>query len=128
TRSAGVALRSISTDFASMNDGFAWNPNGFLQVTHNSGASWSQVTPNINFSDNAPLMQFVSATTGWIRQYSVNGSTPIYRTTDGGATWTLISGNAPPANQLPDLTIAQMRIELQNTSCLALGDPMGVRM
>ena len=33
-----------------------------------------------------------------------------------------------PPPQLPDLTIVQMRIELQNTSCLAPGDPTGVRM
>ncbi|MCI0550327.1 MAG: hypothetical protein L0287_05190 [Anaerolineae bacterium] len=29
---------------------------------------------------------------------------------------------------LPDLTITDMRIELQNTSCLAPGDPLGVRV
>ena len=118
-----------AVDFISMNDGFAWN--GALQATHNSGGSWSQITPNVNFSDGVPSMDFVSTTTGWILQYAVNGGTPLYRTTDGGATWSLVSGNVPPTpppSQLPDLTIAQMRIELQNTSCLMPGDPTGVRI
>jgi hypothetical protein len=57
----------------------------------------------------------------------VNGVTPLYRTNNGGATWTLISGGAAPP-VLPDLTITSMRIELQNTSCLMPGDPMGVRV
>jgi photosystem II stability/assembly factor-like uncharacterized protein len=113
-------------DFLSMNDGFAWN--GALQVTHNSGASWNQITPNVNFGGDVPVMDFVSTTTGWILQNSVNGSTPLYRTTDGGATWTLVSGNAPPPTLLPDLTTVEMRIELQNTSCLMPGDTMGVRI
>jgi photosystem II stability/assembly factor-like uncharacterized protein len=116
-------------DFISLNDGFAWN--GALQVTHNSGGSWSQITPNVSFGDNVPAMDFVSTTAGWIVQNEVNGSTPLYRTTDGGATWTLVSGNVPPTAppaQLPDLTIIQMQIELQNTSCLMPGDTMGVRL
>ena len=128
TRSAGVALRSGSTDFTSTNDGYAWSPGGFLQSTHNAGASWGQVMPNLNFGDNVPQIDFVSTTTGWVLQNSVNGSTPLYRTTDGGATWTLVSGNGPQPSQLPDLAIVQMRIELQNTSCLAPGDTMGVRL
>ena len=120
---------SRGVDFISMNDGFAWN--GSLQVTHNSGANWSQVTPNVSFGDHVPYMDFVSTTNGWILQYELAGSSPLYRTMDGGSTWTLVSGNAPPTvppSQLPDLTITQMRIELQNTSCLMPGDPMGVRL
>ncbi|HKY54733.1 MAG TPA: choice-of-anchor Q domain-containing protein [Anaerolineales bacterium] len=34
----------------------------------------------------------------------------------------------PGSQLLPDLTISNMRIELQNTSCLAPGDPLGVRV
>jgi photosystem II stability/assembly factor-like uncharacterized protein len=57
-------------DFVSVNDGFAWN--GSLQVTHNAGASWTAVTPNVNFGDNVPAMDFVSTTAGWILQNPVN--------------------------------------------------------
>ncbi|HKY84706.1 MAG TPA: CARDB domain-containing protein [Anaerolineales bacterium] len=34
----------------------------------------------------------------------------------------------PGPELLPDLTIAEMRIELQNPSCFASGDPLGVRV
>lgn len=127
SRSAGVALGSSSADFASINDGFAWSPGGLLQVTHNSGASWSQVTPNVNFGDNVYQIDFISSPTGWILQNSVNGTTPLYRTMDSGNTWIAVSGGQP-APLLPDLTITGMRIELQNPSCLAPDDPMGVRV
>jgi photosystem II stability/assembly factor-like uncharacterized protein len=116
-------------DFISRNDGVAWN--GTLQVTHNAGASWNSVTLNVNFGDNVLAMDFISPTIGWILQNSNNGSTPLYRTTDGGATWTLISGTAPPTEPpgpLPDLTIVQIHIELQNPSCFTPGDTMGVRL
>ena len=127
SRSTGTALGSSRADFASIHDGFSWSPGGFFQVTHNSGGNWSQVTPNVNFGDNVYQLDFVSSTTGWILQNSVNGTTPLYRTTDGGSTWTAVSGNQPTP-LLPDLTITGMRIELQNPSCLAPGDPMGVRV
>jgi hypothetical protein len=78
-----------------VNDGFTWNINGYLQVTHNAGASWTQVPSNINFGDNIPIMDFVSTTTGWMVQNQADGTSPLYRTTDGGKTWTLLSGSAP---------------------------------
>jgi hypothetical protein len=127
TLSAGTALGSGSVDFSSMNDGFAWSPKGFMQVTRNAGNSWSQVSPNVNFGDNAPQIEFVSSATGWLLQNPVNGTTPLYRTTDGGTTWTVVSGGQP-GPPLPDLTITGMRIELQNPGCLAPDDPMGVRV
>ncbi|HEU4743739.1 MAG TPA: CARDB domain-containing protein, partial [Anaerolineales bacterium] len=130
TRTGSIPSQgSRGVDFISMNDGFAWN--GSLQVTHNSGANWSQVTPNVSLGDYVPYMDFVSTMNGWILQYELAGSSPLYRTMDGGSTWTLVSGSAAPTappSQLPDLAIIQMRIELQNTSCLAPGDPTGVRI
>ncbi|HEU0297166.1 MAG TPA: NBR1-Ig-like domain-containing protein [Anaerolineales bacterium] len=126
TRSASFARQGWNADFVSLNDGFTWNINGYLQVTHNAGASWSQVTSNVNFGENVPILDFVSTTTGWAIQNDFNtGLTTLYRTTNGGATWTLLS---PNQQSLPDLSIESMRIELQNTSCLAAGDIMGTRV
>jgi len=101
-RSAGVVPRGSNVDFISLNDGFAWN--GVLQVTHNSAASWTGVTPNVSFGDTLPTMDFVSTTTGWMLNWDVNGNTALYRTNDGGSTWTLLFGNASPATQTPTAT------------------------
>jgi len=101
TRSAGVVPQGRNVDFISMNDGFAWSLNGFFQVTNNSGASWSQITPNINFGDDMPDMDFVSTTTGWVLQNEINGVTPLYRTSDGGLTWTQLFGNNPTPTHTP---------------------------
>jgi photosystem II stability/assembly factor-like uncharacterized protein len=127
TRSDTPVKQGKSTDFISVNYGLAWSTDGFFRTTQNSGGSWNQLTPNVNFGDNVLALDFVSDMTGWIMQNSVNGTTPLYRTTNGGTAWALISGNQP-GQSLPDLTITGMRIELQNSSCLMPGDPMGVRV
>ena len=88
------------TDFVSISSGIVWNTNGKFHVTGNTGASWSEITPNINFGDDMPDMDFVSTSTGWLIQNPVNGTSPLFRTLDGGYTWTLVSGNqsAPPTD------------------------------
>jgi photosystem II stability/assembly factor-like uncharacterized protein len=125
TRSAGFARQGWNADFVSINDGFTWNINGYLQTTRNAGGSWTQVNSNINFGDEIPSLEFVSTTTGWAVQNQVDGITSLYRTTNGGVTWTLLSG---ASQTQPDLIIESLRIELQNPSCLAPGDTMGVRV
>ena len=124
-RSASFARQGWNADFVTVNNGFTWNINGYLQVTHNAGGSWTQVASNVNFGDDIPIMDFVSTTTGWVVQNEINGVTPLYRTTNGGATWTLLNGSS---QSLPELSIETLRIELQNTSCLAPNDTMGVRV
>jgi hypothetical protein len=73
-------------------------------VTNNSGASWSLVTPNVNFGDSIRDMDFVSTTTGWMLDADLNGNTALYRTMDGGSTWTLLFSNMPPPTPLPPPT------------------------
>jgi photosystem II stability/assembly factor-like uncharacterized protein len=122
---------SHNFDFVSINDGFVWDGvAGAFHVTHNSGASWQQVASNVNFGEVVRTMDFVSTSTGWVYDTDDNGNGALFRTTDGGRTWTKLFGNVltPTPQILPDLTITQMRIELQNTSCLSPGDPMGVRV
>jgi photosystem II stability/assembly factor-like uncharacterized protein len=125
--SSSFAENSYNADIISIQDTISWDANGFFRVTHNSGASWSQITPNVYFGDVIPAMDFVSAATGWVTTWDLNGNHALYRTFDGGATWTLLNGT-PPTQPLPDLTIVQTQIELQNTSCLMPGDVMGVRV
>jgi hypothetical protein len=101
---------------------------GFFQVTHNSGTSWSNITPNVNFGDSIRDLAFVSTTTGWLLDADLNGNSALYRTTDGGATWTQLFGQPPATQILPDLTIGGMYFQLQNPSCLMPGDLMGVQI
>jgi photosystem II stability/assembly factor-like uncharacterized protein len=126
-RSYSFAQHSFDIDIVSARDAFSWDAAGFFRLTHDSGASWTQVTPNINFGENISDLDFVSTTTGWVLNRDLNGNTALYRTTNGGFTWTTLFNNIP-AQPMPDLTITAMRIELQNTSCLMPGDPMGVRV
>ena len=130
SRSSAFARNGQNTDFVSPRDAFSWSGGNFLQVTNDSGANWRQVTPNVNFGDSIRNMDFVSTTTGWVLDADLNGNTALYRTNDGGATWTLLFGsqlpNVTPSSQLPDLMITGMSIRLQNPSCLLPGDPLGL--
>jgi photosystem II stability/assembly factor-like uncharacterized protein len=128
--SPAFAPSSYNVDLVSVRDTFSWDAAGLFHVTNDSAASWRQVTPNINFDDGIRALDFVSPTTGWVLDTDSTGNTALYRTTDGGATWTLLFGSqlptVTPASQLPDLTITGMSIRLQNPSCLMPGDPMGL--
>jgi photosystem II stability/assembly factor-like uncharacterized protein len=132
--SPSFARNAEFIDFPSMRDAFSWDWADVFHVTNDTGNNWRQVTPNVSFSNLAYQfldMNFISTNMGWFAIGQKDGSTLLYRTSDGGATWTLLSGNVPPTappSPLPDLTIVQMNIELQNTSCLMPGDPMGVRV
>ncbi len=99
--STGFSRQGTNPDFISMNDAITWNWNGYFHVTHNSGASWSQITPNLSFGDTVPNIDFISTTTGWMFLNDINviGPSLLYRTSDGGATWTLLHGNAPIPTQ-----------------------------
>jgi photosystem II stability/assembly factor-like uncharacterized protein len=93
-RNAGI-LDIISSDAIS------WNQGNYFYFTHNKGYSWPTVTPNINIGENLRGLDFVSAVTGWLILAPVNGSTPLYRTTNGGYTWMLVSGPPAPATVTP---------------------------
>jgi len=60
-----------------------------MQVSHDAGASWSAVSPNINVTDTLLAFQFVDATTGWALTID-SGHYFLYKTTDGGATWSAL--------------------------------------
>ncbi|MGZ9224378.1 MAG: NBR1-Ig-like domain-containing protein, partial [Anaerolineales bacterium] len=95
TPSASFARNAEHTDIVSTNDVISWDWANVFHVSSNAGSGWTTVTPNVNFGDSFRGMDFVSPATGWATRESVNGVTPLYRTSDGGATWTLISGNPP---------------------------------
>jgi photosystem II stability/assembly factor-like uncharacterized protein len=77
----------MAADFVSASDGFIFDGQQF-QVTHDAGQSWTQVEPDVVFSESFMSMDFVNAQMGW-----VTASDPttfkigVYKTTDGGKTW-----------------------------------------
>jgi len=94
-RSAGFAKGAEFVDYFSTKGGFTWDHSGIFQVTSNAGGTWTHISPNINFGDDFRGMDFVSTTTGWVIQGHPDNSTSLYKTTDGGVTWTLLSTNKP---------------------------------
>ena len=75
---------------ASASDFFVWDGSAPLNVSHDAGASWSTVTPNVDIKENMASMQFVNATTGWALTSDAASHRMLYKTLDGGATWTVL--------------------------------------
>jgi photosystem II stability/assembly factor-like uncharacterized protein len=121
---------SRNFDFVSINDGFVWDGGaGAFHVTNNSGTSWRQVISNVNFGEIISALDFVSTTTGWAYDTDSNGNGALYRTTDGGSTWTQLYGNIPTPTPTPTstpnlnglVTNASLSHTLSGTSCSTTG-------
>jgi len=60
-------------------------------VTRDAAQTWSVITPDVNFGDSLSSMDFVNLNTGWVITIDPTTSHPsLYRTSDGGATWSPI--------------------------------------
>ena len=79
------------TDFVTLNNGFVWDWSGKFHVTRNAGVTWSEITPNVDFTLHLRQIDFVSTTTGWALEIYDNGSSSLYQTTDAGRTWNLLT-------------------------------------
>ncbi len=75
---------------ASQADFFVWDGGTTLNVSHDSGSTWSTVTPNVDIHDTLSSFQFVDATTGWALTQDASSHHSLYKTTDGGKTWTAV--------------------------------------
>lgn len=62
--------------------------NGAMVKSTNSGLSWQPVETNLPYFDAGLQVKFVSPTTGWVLGAS---GIRLYRTVDGGKTWTTSS-------------------------------------
>jgi photosystem II stability/assembly factor-like uncharacterized protein len=85
-----LVAQSGNLAVASARDFFIWDGGAALSVSHDAGTTWSTVTPNVNLKDTMALMQFVDIATGWALSADANGHTKLYKTVDGGATWTVL--------------------------------------
>jgi photosystem II stability/assembly factor-like uncharacterized protein len=92
TPSSSYARNAEYTDIISMSNTISWDWAHIFHATSNSGSSWATITPDVNFGDDFRELDFVSTSTGWVRQQHADESTSLYRTMDGGTHWTLLFG------------------------------------
>ncbi|HUI88527.1 MAG TPA: YCF48-related protein [Anaerolineales bacterium] len=78
-----------SLNFVSAADGFVWNGTEFY-VTHDGAKSWTTVSPGIAFGDSFSGMDFLNTTTGFVLTDDTR-TIVLYKTTDGGSTWAVLS-------------------------------------
>ncbi|GAB4405411.1 MAG: hypothetical protein OHK003_33060 [Anaerolineales bacterium] len=60
-------------------------------VTKDAGANVEQITPDVKFGDSVIDMSFANSQTGWVVASNSSGDFILYKTTDGGATWTALT-------------------------------------
>ena len=85
-----IALNGVPSVAPDVVDFFVWDGGPSLGVSHDGGASWTTVKPNINIVDNLTAFQFVNATTGWVISVDASNHHTLYKTADGGMTWNVL--------------------------------------
>jgi photosystem II stability/assembly factor-like uncharacterized protein len=90
TWTPGAAVPSgRPASFSSFNDGVAWGGAQF-HATRDAGQTWAPVTPNVDFVASLGSIQFASSVIGWALTVNEASDPSLYKTTDGGASWTII--------------------------------------
>lgn len=76
-----------SADFLSATEAVIYNGEQFY-VTRDAAHTWNIIPPDIVFGDTFARMDFVNTSTGWALTFDpTNQHSTLYRTTDGGSTW-----------------------------------------
>ncbi|MFN8433160.1 MAG: hypothetical protein U0V18_04035 [Anaerolineales bacterium] len=65
--------------------------NDQFYVTKDAGVTVQEIIPDVKFGDAIMDMSFANAQTGWIVASDASGNYILYKTTDGGSTWTVLS-------------------------------------
>jgi photosystem II stability/assembly factor-like uncharacterized protein len=75
---------------ANLQDVWVWDGGPAMLVSHDSGTTWNLVNTNINVTDTLMTIDFVNASTGWALTSDASSHYSLYKTIDGGATWTTL--------------------------------------
>lgn len=75
-----------SADFLSAEEAVIYNGEQFY-VTRDAARTWGIIPPDVKFGDIFAGMDFVDPMTGWVVTMDQTGQRGVYRTGDGGATW-----------------------------------------
>ena len=81
--------KAIASNFLSATEAVIYNGEQFY-VTHDAAQTWSTVPADPKFHDTFAMMDFVNTSTGWVITSDANSHNSLYRTSDGGATWSLV--------------------------------------
>ncbi|MEP6896857.1 MAG: hypothetical protein ABI986_14730, partial [Chloroflexota bacterium] len=76
-------------DFLSATEAVIYNGEQFY-VTHDAAQTWNKVTPDIVFGDMFAMMDFVNISAGWVITADASSHRSLYRTTNGGSTWSTV--------------------------------------
>jgi len=75
-----------ASDILSADEVIIYNGEQFY-VTHDAARTWATITPDIVFGDSFVTMDFIDPNSGWIVILDANDHRSLYRTHDGGVTW-----------------------------------------
>ncbi len=101
----GPGSNTLISDLTAIDGNTAWvvtagvgaGSNGNrIWKTADGGATWTQQTSGYSVSSFGNQIHFWDANEGWTAGDPVGGLYEMYRTTNGGATWTLVPGRPAP--------------------------------
>lgn len=72
-----------------MKDFIVWDGTTLFRSA-DGGATWLQITPNINLDQMIGTLDFIDGQNGWVTWVDANNNSGLYQTTDGGSTWTAL--------------------------------------
>ena len=72
----------------SLDNYIVWDGNT-LYHSSDQGQSWDEVTPDINLDGMIASLDFVDGQNGWVTWMDGSGNAGLYRTIDGGSTWSV---------------------------------------
>jgi photosystem II stability/assembly factor-like uncharacterized protein len=78
------------SDILSADEAIMYNGEQFY-VTRDAARTWATVTPDIVFGDSFVAMDFVNPENGWIVTMDAKNQRSLYRTHDGGVTWSHVA-------------------------------------
>jgi photosystem II stability/assembly factor-like uncharacterized protein len=82
-------VRPGSYSFADALNGYSWNGGSNFYFTTDGAQNWTGMGLTLDLSDSLSRIDFVSGGTGWALTGPFDsGQSWLYRTSDGGATWT----------------------------------------
>jgi photosystem II stability/assembly factor-like uncharacterized protein len=86
----------VDTQFGWLWEGNIYQPPNMLVTTHDGGLHWTSARPSLPAVYNIFQVQFVSPSVGWLLANKDAAAPALFRTLDGGKTWTRINYSYAP--------------------------------